>query len=88
MALEFVKIYFLLKKDEIASMAATKFESIKHTLKIQKLPKFLTLADQFWQYFREISSQQYHFNRANVETSVLRSITQDEVVTFYKVNSN
>jgi secreted Zn-dependent insulinase-like peptidase len=73
-------------KDEISSMPEEKFESIKHALKIPKLQKALTLADQFWQFFREIANQQYHFNRANVEASVLRDITLDEVLTFYKVS--
>lgn len=66
-----------------------KFESLKKALRIKKLPKSLTLADQFWQFFKEIANQQYHFNRSNVEMSLLKNITHDEVLTFYKViNSN
>lgn len=66
-------------------MSAEKFESAKKALKVKKLPQSLTLADQFWQFFKEIANQQYHFNRSNVEASFLRTITLEEVVTFYKV---
>jgi insulysin len=66
-------------------MPDEKFESIKRALKVQKLPVLLTLSDQFWQYFKEIASQQYHFNRANVEASVLRKITKEEILEFYNV---
>lgn len=66
-------------------MSAEKFECIKRALKVKKLPKSLTLADQFWSYFKEIANQQYHFNRINVEASILRAITKDEVVSFFMV---
>lgn len=66
-------------------MSAEKFECIKRALKAKKLPKSLTLADQFWTYFKEIANQQYHFNRINVEASILKSITKDEVVSFFMV---
>lgn len=66
-------------------MTTEKLENVKKALKVKKLPKPLTLADQFWQFFREIANQQYHFNRANVEMSLLRSITLDEVISFYNV---
>lgn len=69
-------------------MTEEKFESIKQALRVQKLPKSLKLADQFWQFFKEISSQQYHFNRVSSEASILRHITQDEVVDFYKVSKS
>lgn len=67
-------------------MPADKFESHKRALKINKIPKSLTLSDQFWEFFKEIGNQQYHFNRAKVEASLLRSITRDEVLSFYNVS--
>lgn len=73
-------------KDEIVNMQPEKFESLKRALRINKIPKSLTLADQFWQFFKEIGNQQYHFNRANVEASLLRTITREEVLSFYNVS--
>ncbi|CRL00867.1 CLUMA_CG014118, isoform A [Clunio marinus] len=70
--------------EKIETMSRDKFESFKKVLKVKKLPNTLTLTDQFWDYFKEISSQQYHFNRANVEASILRNITLEDVSSFYK----
>lgn len=66
-------------------MSAEKFEAVKKTLKVKKAPKLLTLSDQFWQFYKEISSQQYHFNRVNVETSLLKEIAHEDVLNFYQV---
>ena len=73
------------QQDEVEMMPGEKFENIKKVLKVKKTPKLLTLSDQFGQFFREIATQQYHFNRVNVEASILKSITHDEVLNFYKV---
>lgn len=72
-------------QDEIAQMSAEKFEAVKKVLKVKKAPKLLTLSDQFWQFYKEISSQQYHFNRVNVEASLLKEIAHEEVLNFYQV---
>lgn len=66
-------------------MSAEKFEAVKKVLKVKKAPKLLTLSDQFWQFYKEISSQQYHFNRVNVEASLLKEIAHEEVLNFYQV---
>lgn len=66
-------------------MPAERFEAFKKAIRTKKLPKSLTLADQFWEFFKEISTQQYHFNRTSVEASLLKSISHVEVATFYKV---
>lgn len=77
--------FLTMMTEEISNMPTEKFESSKKALKAKKLPP-TTLGDQFWQFFREIVIQQYHFNRTNVETSVLRAITKEEVLNFYKVS--
>lgn len=74
-------------QDEIAEMSAEKFEAVKKVLKVKKAPKLLTLSDQFWQFYKEISSQQYHFNRVNVEASLLKEIAHEEVLNFYQVRN-
>lgn len=68
-------------------MSAEKFEAVKKVLKVKKTPKLLTLSDQFWQFYREIHSQQYHFNRVTVEASLLKEIAHEDVVNFYQVKS-
>lgn len=70
--------------DEISKMSEEKFETAKKALKAKKIPP-TTLSEQFWDFFREIVIQQYHFNRSNVEASILKKVTMDEVLKFYKV---
>ena len=71
--------------EEISTMSEEKFETAKKALKAKKNPP-TTLSEQFWDFFREIVIQQYHFNRSNVEALLLKKITKDEVFKFYKVN--
>lgn len=70
--------------NEFPEISIEAFEAAKKALRAKK-PLPTTLSDQFWKYFREIAIQQYHFNRANVEASILRSLNLDEVVRFFKV---
>lgn len=52
------------------------------TLRLEK-PKMLNvLTTVFWS---EISNQQYNFDRANIEVAYLKTITQEQLVNFYKV---
>lgn len=76
--------FLLMMEDEITNMSDEKFETSKKALKAKKLPA-ATLGEQFWNFYREIVIQQYHFNRTNVEATVLKNITKEEVLKFYKV---
>ena len=66
-------------------MTKEKFENHKNSLRLKKIQTPLTLASQFWLYHREISSQQYHFNRQQVEASILKSLKQNELLEFFEV---
>lgn len=70
--------------NDFSEISTEAFEAAKKALRAKK-PLPTTLSEQFWKYFKEIAIQQYHFNRANVEASILRSLTLDEVVRFFKV---
>jgi hypothetical protein len=70
--------------NEFSEISSEAFEAAKKALRAKK-PLPSTLSEQFWKYFKEIAIQQYHFNRSNVEASILRSLTLDEVVRFFKV---
>lgn len=70
--------------NDFSEISIEAFEAAKKALRAKK-PLPTTLSEQFWKYFKEIAIQQYHFNRANVEASILRSLTLDEVVRFFKV---
>jgi secreted Zn-dependent insulinase-like peptidase len=72
--------------EAMRAMSDEKFENHKNAVRMKKMQKPLTLSGQFWQYHREISSQQYHFNRPQVEASMLKGIKLEDVCGFFEVN--
>ncbi|XP_018331415.1 insulin-degrading enzyme [Agrilus planipennis] len=68
----------------VMEMSNEEFERHKEALALQRLekPKRLSVQSQiFWQ---EITSQQYHFDRANVEVAHLRKLTKDDIINYYQ----
>lgn len=66
-------------------MTEEEFDRHKESLATQRLekPKMLTtLSAVFW---NEISSQQYNFDRTNIEVAYLRTIKKEQILKFYKV---
>lgn len=61
-------------------------EFLRHreALALQKLEKPKQLSAQTNQFWSEITSQQYHFDRANIEVAYLRTLTKEGVIEFYK----
>ena len=57
----------------VAALAAKRLE----------LPKKLT--SQNMKFWSEIVCQQYNFDRDNVEVAHLKTLTKDDIMTFYKV---
>ena len=68
-------------------MSLEEFERHKEALAAQRLekPKKLSvLSARFWS---EITSQQYNFDRANIEVAHLRTMKKQDILEFYKVMS-
>lgn len=73
-------------QQHILTMTEEEFHTHKESLAIRRLekPKQMTaLSAIFWS---EITSQQYNFDRANIEVAYLRTITQEQILKFYKVH--
>lgn len=68
---------------QIADMSADEFQRHKDALAAQKLEKPKRLYAQSMRYFSEISTQTYHFGRAEAECVILRTVTQPELVAYY-----
>lgn len=66
-------------------MPEEEFIRHKEALAMQKLEKPKQLSTQTNIYWLEITAQQYHFDRANVEVAFLRSLTKNDIISFYKV---
>ncbi|XP_046427439.1 insulin-degrading enzyme isoform X1 [Neodiprion fabricii] len=69
---------------QLVDMSEEEFHRHKEALAIKRLekPKMMsTLSALFWS---EISTQQYNFDKANIEVSYMRTITKEMVIQFYK----
>lgn len=70
--------------DHISTMSEEEFNRHKESLAIQLLQKPKTLIHLSSDFWREITSQQYNFDRANIEVAYLRTITQQQILQFFK----
>nr|XP_031836448.1 insulin-degrading enzyme isoform X1 [Nomia melanderi] len=66
----------------ISNMSEEEFNRHKESLAMQRLEKPKTLTTLFTIFWGEISSQQYNFDRANIEVAYLRTIKQAEILKF------
>ncbi|XP_065170967.1 insulin-degrading enzyme isoform X2 [Atheta coriaria] len=68
----------------LEDMPAAEFQKHKDSLAAQRLEKPKQLSMQSYIFWSEITSQQYHFDRANVEVEYLRTVEKSDVIAFYK----
>lgn len=68
-------------------MSEEEFLRHREALAAQRLEKPKQLSTQTNRYWSEITAQQYHFDRANVEVAYLRTLTKDDIIAFYKVHT-
>nr|CAD7434187.1 unnamed protein product [Timema monikensis] len=67
----------------ISNMSDQEFERHKEALVAQRLEKPKKLSVLSARYWSEITSQQYHFDRAEVEVAHLRTLVRQDVLDFY-----
>lgn len=76
---------FLQKMEEVLkSLSDEEFEKHVAALATKRLEKPKRLAVQNAKFWSEIISQQYNFDRDNVEVAHLRELTRDDLYKFYK----
>ncbi|XP_060526171.1 insulin-degrading enzyme [Cylas formicarius] len=68
----------------ISDMTEEEFSRHREALAAQRLEKPKQLSAQTNQFWSEITAQQYHFDRANVEVAYLRTLTKQDVIAFYE----
>lgn len=66
-------------------MSEEEFLQHREALAAQRLEKPKQLKTQTTIYWMEITAQQYHFNRANLEVAYLKTLTKKDIIKFYKV---
>ncbi|XP_025073712.1 insulin-degrading enzyme-like [Pogonomyrmex barbatus] len=72
--------------DHITTMPEEQFEEHKKALATLRLEKPKMLSARCNLYWNEIVSQQYNFDRVNIEVSYLKTITRQQLLNFYKEN--
>lgn len=70
--------------DVLEKMTDDEFDRHKQALAHQKLEKPKRLSTQFNKFLNEISLQQYHFDRSNIEVSFLSTLTKQQFIDYYK----
>ncbi|KAL1396625.1 hypothetical protein pipiens_010394 [Culex pipiens pipiens] len=70
--------------EQLENMSEEEFKRHKEALAAQKLEKPKRLSTQFGKFLTEISLQQYHFNRAQVEVAFLQTLTKQQIIEYYK----
>lgn len=66
-------------------MSDEEFDRHKKSLAKQRLEKPDTMGILTSVYWCEISTQQYNFDRANIEVAYLMTVTKQQIVQFFKV---
>ncbi|XP_071641482.1 insulin-degrading enzyme-like isoform X1 [Temnothorax longispinosus] len=72
--------------EHISTMPEDQFEEHKKALAALRLEKPKMLSARCTLYWNEIVSQQYNFDRENIEVAYLKTITQQQLLNFYKEN--
>lgn len=67
-------------------MSSEEFEKYKDALAVKLLEKPKGLMKQAAVYQLEIDTQDYNFNRAQIEVEALKSIVKSDIVQFYNVS--
>ncbi|KAK2177670.1 hypothetical protein NP493_586g01027 [Ridgeia piscesae] len=80
-----IEEFLLQMKTEIANMSDEDFTKHVEALATHRLERPKKLSAQNSRYWSEIISQQYNFDRDDVEVTHLRSLTKDDVLTFYNL---
>ncbi|XP_033611294.1 insulin-degrading enzyme [Cryptotermes secundus] len=79
-----VEAFLAKMEDYIVDMTSEEFERHKEALaahRLEKPKKLSVLSARFW---LEITSQQYNFDRANIEVAHLRGLQKEDILDFYR----
>ncbi|XP_030424790.1 insulin-degrading enzyme isoform X2 [Gopherus evgoodei] len=68
----------------IEDMSEEAFQKHIQALAIHRLDKPKNLSAECAKYWGEIISQQYNFDRDNIEVAYLKTLTKDDIIQFYK----
>nr|DBA15111.1 TPA: hypothetical protein GDO54_004366 [Pyxicephalus adspersus] len=79
-----VEAFLKTMEKSLEEMSDEAFQKHVQALALRRLDKPKKLSAECAKYWGEIISQQYHFDRDNVEVSYLKTLTKDDIMNFYK----
>nr|XP_057920921.1 insulin-degrading enzyme isoform X2 [Doryrhamphus excisus] len=78
-----IEAFLCTMQRSVEEMSDQAFQKHIQALAIRRLDKPKKLSAECAKYWGEIISQQYHFDRDNVEVAHLKTLTKDDVMQFY-----
>ncbi|XP_028738725.1 insulin-degrading enzyme isoform X2 [Peromyscus leucopus] len=79
-----VEAFLLTMEKAIEDMTEEAFQKHIQALAIRRLDKPKKLSAECAKYWGEIISQQYNYDRDNIEVAYLKTLTKDDIIKFYK----
>ncbi|XP_076308150.1 insulin-degrading enzyme-like isoform X2 [Tachypleus tridentatus] len=79
-----VEAFLAHMEDYLSQMTEEDFKAHKDSLAAHLLERPKNMSQQSDRYWSEISSQQYNFDRENVEVALMRTLTKDDIFNFFK----
>ncbi|CAJ0917258.1 unnamed protein product [Ranitomeya imitator] len=80
-----VEAFLKTMEKSLEEMTDEAFQKHIQALALRRLDKPKKLSAECAKYWGEIISQQYHFDRDNVEVAYLKTLAKDDIIKFYKV---
>ncbi|XP_054654801.1 insulin-degrading enzyme isoform X2 [Dunckerocampus dactyliophorus] len=79
-----IEAFLCTMERSVEEMSDEAFQKHIQALAIRRLDKPKKLSAECAKYWGEIISQQYHFDRDNVEVAHLKTLTKDDIMQFYR----
>ncbi|XP_077114691.1 insulin-degrading enzyme isoform X1 [Ranitomeya variabilis] len=79
-----VEAFLKTMEKSLEEMTDEAFQKHIQALALRRLDKPKKLSAECAKYWGEIISQQYHFDRDNVEVAYLKTLAKDDIIKFYK----
>lgn len=79
-----VEAFLITMEKAIEDMTEEAFQKHIQALAIRRLDKPKKLSAECAKYWGEIISQQYNYDRDNIEVAYLKTLTKDDIIKFYK----
>ncbi|XP_022253443.1 insulin-degrading enzyme-like, partial [Limulus polyphemus] len=82
-----VEAFLAYMENYLSQMTDEEFKAHKDSVTVHCLERPKNMSEQSDRYWDEISSQQYNFDRENIEVTFLRTLTREDILIFFKLGT-